>query len=236
MVPLTEGENSGAIVEDEIKTENDQKHKETEGPNFNPSGVNDASKSTNDGFHYQTSLYTVLVNETKELRLLCAFHANPDKLRTPVKWLVNIKDIFLFLNYNCILYYLNGYIFCPYRYHNGNELQLVDENEQTQSNYGSHYSMPTNGGGPSNARYPSMVNPPKHARVKGFPNANNRLYGDGNGEDATVLVIRRLTRSDSGRYECRVRNSVGAANSTNFANVRVQCTYKIHYLILQPIH
>lgn len=55
--------------------------------NVNPS-INDPSKSTEDGFHYQTSLYTVVVNETRELRLQCAYHANPDKLRTPVKWLV----------------------------------------------------------------------------------------------------------------------------------------------------
>lgn len=107
---------------------------------------------------------------------------------------------------------------------------MVDEDEQIQTNYyGSHYSIPSNNGGPLNARYPGMVIPAKYARVKGFPNVNNGIYGDGNGEDATVLVIRRLTRFDSGRYECRVRNSVGAANSTNFANVRVQCTYTILY-------
>lgn len=114
---------------------------------------------------------------------------------------------------------------CIHRYRDSNELQLVDEDEQTQSNYGPHYSIPSNSGGPLNARYPTMVIPAKYARVKGSPNGNSGIYGDGNGEDATVLVIRRLTRFDSGRYECRVRNSVGAANSTNFANVRVQCTY-----------
>lgn len=81
VVPLTNGENSGAIVEDEI----DQQRKGVDGINFNP-GVNDDSKAANEGLHYQTNLYTVLVNETKELRLLCAFHANPAKLRTPVKW------------------------------------------------------------------------------------------------------------------------------------------------------
>ncbi|VVC24095.1 Hypothetical protein CINCED_3A020233 [Cinara cedri] len=197
VVPLTDGENSGAIVEDEIKTEIDQQHKGPESINFNP-GVNDGSKPTDDGLHYQTYLYTVLVNETKELRLLCAFHANPDKLRTPVKW-----------------------------YHDGNELQLVDEDEQTQSNYGPPYLMHANIGNLLNSRYPA-----KYARVKGSPNGNNRLYGDGNGEDATVLVIRRLTRSDSGRYECRVRNSVGAANSTNFANVRVQYSPKVKLQVI----
>jgi hypothetical protein len=85
VVPITDGENSGAIVEDEIGQQRkggiDNKN------NVNPS-INDPSKSTNDGFHYQTNLYTVVVNETKELRLQCAYHANPDKLRTPVKWLV----------------------------------------------------------------------------------------------------------------------------------------------------
>lgn len=81
VVPLTNGENSGAIVEEEI----DQPPKGFDNINFNP-GANDDSKATNDRLHYQTNLYTVLVNETKELRLLCAFHANPAKLRTPVKW------------------------------------------------------------------------------------------------------------------------------------------------------
>lgn len=66
----------------------------------------------------------------------------------------------------------------------------------------------------------------KFARTKASVNGNGGIRGDGNGAEATVLVVRRLTRFDSGRYECRVKNSVGAANSTNFANVRVQCTYK----------
>lgn len=69
----------------------------------------------------------------------------------------------------------------------------------------------------------TMGNSAKFARVKGSINGNGGIHGDGNGADATVLIVRRLTRFDSGRYECRVRNSVGAANSTNFANVRVQC-------------
>jgi len=82
-----------------------------------------------------------------------------------------------------------------------------------------------------------MGNQAKYARVKGLVSGNGGIHGDGNGEDATMLVVRRLTRYDSGRYECRVRNSVGAANSTNFANVRVQCTYScilinIKYLLL----
>lgn len=86
-------------------------------------------------------------------------------------------------------------------------------------------------GGSSNSannkfRMNTVGNTAKYARVKGLVNGNGGIYGDGNGADATILVVRRLTRFDSGRYECRVRNSVGAANSTNFANVRVQCTYK----------
>lgn len=99
-MPLTNGENSGAIVEDEIKTEIDQQRKGADGINLNPD-VNDNSKATNDGLHYQTYLYTVLVNETKELRLQCAFHANPDKLRTPVKWLIN--TYIYFFHYKTIL-------------------------------------------------------------------------------------------------------------------------------------
>lgn len=82
VIPITSGENSGAIIEDEIKNDIGQQRK---------GGIessNDASKVKNYGLHYQTSLYTVVVNETKELRLQCAYRANPDKLRTPVKWLV----------------------------------------------------------------------------------------------------------------------------------------------------
>lgn len=88
-------------------------------------------------------------------------------------------------------------------------------------------STPTTVGGSSNSdRFQKTPdNLAKHARVKGFVNGNGGIHGDGNGEDATILVVRKLERSDSGQYECRVRNSVGAANSTNFANVRVQCKY-----------
>lgn len=86
-MPITDGENSGAIVEDEIKNEMDQQRKGgiDGSDNINPSVI-DASKDKNDRLHYQTNLYTVVVNETRELRLQCAYHANPDKLRTPVKW------------------------------------------------------------------------------------------------------------------------------------------------------
>jgi len=122
-----------------------------------------------------------------------------------------------------------------YRYRDGIELQLIDEEEPSSSNHGSASSYaavtPATGTGTlsgssngANTRF--NTNPmPKYARVKGLANGNGGIHGDGNGEDATVLVVRRLTRYDSGRYECRVRNSVGPANSTNFANVRVQCTY-----------
>uniref|UniRef100_A0A2H8TD35 Hemicentin-1 n=1 Tax=Melanaphis sacchari TaxID=742174 RepID=A0A2H8TD35_9HEMI len=213
VVPITDGENSGAIVEDEIKNDIGQQRKGgvDNGNNINPIII-DASKDTYDGSYYQTTLYTVVVNETKELRLLCAYHANPDKLRTPVKW-----------------------------YRDGIELQLVDEDESSSPNYGSSASSyaavtPATGtgtvsgssnGANSRFRSNSMGNIAKYARVKGSVNGNGGIHGDGNGEDATVLVVRKLTRSDSGRYECRVRNSVGAANSTNFANVRVQYTPKV---------
>lgn len=86
-MPITDGENSGAIVEDEIKNEIGQQRKGgVDGSNNANPIVTDASKDTYDGLHYQSILYTVVVNETKELRLNCAYHANPDKLRTPVKW------------------------------------------------------------------------------------------------------------------------------------------------------
>lgn len=87
VVPITDGENSGAIVEDEIRNDIGQQRKggADNNNNINPITI-DASKDTYDGSHYQTILYTVVVNETKELRLNCAYHANPDKLRTPVKW------------------------------------------------------------------------------------------------------------------------------------------------------
>lgn len=127
-----------------------------------------------------------------------------------------------------------------YRYRDGTELQLVDEEEPSSSNHGataSSYAAVTPatgagtiGGQPNGAnvrfRTNNVGNLPKFARVKGSVNGIGGIYGDGNGADATVLVVRRLTRFDSGRYECRVRNSVGAANSTNSANVRVQCTLK----------
>lgn len=114
---------------------------------------------------------------------------------------------------------------------------MVDE-EEFLSNHGgtaSSYAAVTPatgagtvGGQPNGAnsrfRMNNVANLPKFARVKASVNNIGGIYGDGNGADATVLVVRRLTRFDSGRYECRVRNSVGAVNSTNFANVRVQCT------------
>lgn len=74
------------------------------------------------------------------------------------------------------------------------------------------------GGGNARFRTNAARNAPKYARVKAAKDG-----GGGGTSDATVLVVRKLTRFDSGRYECRVRNSVGAANSSNFANVRVQC-------------
>ncbi|XP_050063744.1 uncharacterized protein LOC114121914 isoform X7 [Aphis gossypii] len=210
VVPITDGENSGAIVEDEIRNDIGQQRKGgvDNSNNINPIII-DASKDTYDGSHYQTILYTVVVNETKELRLNCAYHANPDKLRTPVKW-----------------------------YRDGIELPLVDEEEPSSSNQGSSYAAVTpatgtgtlsgsSNGANTRFRMNPMGNVAKYARVKGLANGNGGIHGDGNGEDATVLIIRKLTRSDSGRYECRVRNSVGAANSTNFANVRVQYTPKV---------
>lgn len=122
-----------------------------------------------------------------------------------------------------------------YRYRDGTELQLVDEEEPLSSNHGTSASTyaavtPATGagttGGSSNSGGSKLrTNTAKYARVKLLANGNGETQGDSSGSDATILVVRRLTRFDSGRYECRVRNSVGAANSTNFANVRVQCTY-----------
>lgn len=121
------------------------------------------------------------------------------------------------------------------RYHDGVELQLIDEEESP--NHGQSASMYAavtpatgvgttagEGGSAPNARFRTNAarNAPKYARVKALE-AKDGGGGGGGINDATVLVIRRLTRFDSGRYECRVRNSVGAANSSNFANVRVQC-------------
>lgn len=82
-MPITDAENSGAIIEDEIGQQ--RKGGVDNIISVNPS-TEDFSKVPNDGLHYQTYLYTVVVNETRELRLQCAYHANPDKLRTPVKW------------------------------------------------------------------------------------------------------------------------------------------------------
>lgn len=82
MLPITDAENSGAIIEDETSQQRKEKMDVTDNIKLK---INDDFKSTN-RLHYQTSLYTVVVNETKELRLQCAYHANPDKLRTPVKW------------------------------------------------------------------------------------------------------------------------------------------------------
>lgn len=114
------------------------------------------------------------------------------------------------------------------RYRDGIELQLVDEDESSSPNHGT--LVYSNGGATastSNAGTRFGVNTvknlPKFARTKLSTNSNASIRGDGSNVEATVLVVRRLTRLDSGRYECRVRNSVGAANSTNFANVRVQC-------------
>lgn len=120
------------------------------------------------------------------------------------------------------------------RYRDGVELQLIDEEESP--NHGPlMYSAVTpatgagttageGGGSASNARFRTNAarNAPKYARVKALAAKDGGGNGGGS-NDATVLVVRRLTRFDSGRYECRVRNSVGAANSSNFANVRVQC-------------
>lgn len=114
---------------------------------------------------------------------------------------------------------------------------MIDEDEPSTPNHGTFYSAvtPASGigtlGGTSNSagtrfRMNNAGNLAKFARIKTTVNGNGGVHGDGNGAEATILVVRRLTRFDSGRYECRVKNSVGAANSTNFANVRVQCTYK----------
>lgn len=118
---------------------------------------------------------------------------------------------YIFINYNL------------YRYRDGIEFQLVDEEELSYS----PIATPITVGKSSNSDkfHKNSENLAKHARVKGLVNGYGGIHGDGDGKDATILVVRRLTRFDSGRYECRVRNSVGAANSTNFANVRVQCKY-----------
>lgn len=85
VVPVvTGGDNhSGAIVEDETVDAVGNKGK---------AGVADTAANDGDGggHRYQTTLYTVVVNETRELRLQCTFIANPDKLRTPVKWSILI--------------------------------------------------------------------------------------------------------------------------------------------------
>lgn len=114
---------------------------------------------------------------------------------------------------------------------------MIDEDESSTPSHGTFYSAvtPASGigtlGGTSNGantrfRMNTGGNLAKFARIKASVNGNGGVHGDGNGAEATILVVRRLTRFDSGRYECRVKNSVGAANSTNFANVRVQCMYK----------
>lgn len=90
VVPVvTGGDNhSGAIVEDETVDAVGNKGK---------AGVADPTANDGDGYghRYQTSLYTVVVNETRELRLQCTFIANPDKLRTPVKW--SIRTIIIII-------------------------------------------------------------------------------------------------------------------------------------------
>jgi hypothetical protein len=129
------------------------------------------------------------------------------------------------------MHFMNYY----FRYRDGIELQLIDEEETSMSNYYAAVTPATGVGtiggssnnGNSRFRMNTLGNSAKFARVRASPNSNGGAYGDGNGADATVLIVRRLTRFDSGRYECRVRNSVGATNSTNFANVRVQCMYKL---------
>lgn len=82
-MPITDAENSGAIIEDEI---GQQRKGGVDNINSINPNTEDVSKVSKDRLHYQTYLYTVVVNETRELRLQCAYHANPDKLRTPVKW------------------------------------------------------------------------------------------------------------------------------------------------------
>lgn len=233
-MPITDADNSGAIIEDEIKNESAPQRKGEIDAINNPATVD---SSQNDGLRHQTSSYTVVVNETKELRLQCAYHANPDKLRTPVKWSIYMHITLYIILITHVFSYI---LYCNqlYRYHDGMELQLVDEVEEPSStNNGPSYASVSSGGtmaGSSNAansrfRMNGMGNLAKYARVKGSVGADGEIQGNGYGTDATVLVVRKLTRQDSGRYECRVRNSVGAANSTNFANVRVQCTYYYYY-------
>lgn len=86
VVPITDGENSGAIVEGEIKDGTGQQSNRVD--DYYPFLI-DFSKIIDNGPRYQTNLFTVVVNETKDLRLQCAYNSNPNKLRTPVKWLVN---------------------------------------------------------------------------------------------------------------------------------------------------
>lgn len=71
-----------------MKNEMGQQHKPGIDSNLNQNIYNYVIQTVNDGFRYQTNVYTVVVNETLELRLQCAFNANPDKLRIPVKWLI----------------------------------------------------------------------------------------------------------------------------------------------------
>lgn len=88
MPVVTGGDNhSGAIVEDETADAIGNKGKAgIADPTANDAGPEAANDGDGSGHRYQTSLYTVVVNETRELRLQCTFIANPDKLRTPVKW------------------------------------------------------------------------------------------------------------------------------------------------------
>jgi len=79
VVPVTDAENSGAVIEDETKNDVGVQQQQRKGDNGN-------NGDPTSGLRYQANLYTVVVNETRELRLQCAYHANPDKLRTPVKW------------------------------------------------------------------------------------------------------------------------------------------------------
>lgn len=104
-MPITDVDNSGAIIEDEIKSDLALQQRKAGIDNNNNMnlGIVDAPKTTNDGLHYQTNVYTVVVNETKELRLQCAYHANPDKLRTPVKWLIFLFFFYLYFSKHLIL-------------------------------------------------------------------------------------------------------------------------------------
>lgn len=90
-MPVTDGVSSGAIV----VQDGQQRKSQFDAVGIDPNAKNDVA---NDRLRYQTSLYTVVVNETKELRLQCAYHGNPNKLRTPVKWYY----YFNFFLINCI--------------------------------------------------------------------------------------------------------------------------------------